>query len=354
MSFSHSGHFKKSVEEDNALGIIKYYKWFDQTFMKKRFSVLATRRLHSAALEKLEKKCDITLHSGKIPIPKKILMSKIKNADGLICHPYDTIDKDVISNGKNLKAISTFSVGFDHIDIKFAKKQGIKIGFTPEVLTNATAELTIGLILDLLRRISEGDRIIRNKKWSQIYGAYDYTGVEISEKTVGIMGMGRIGKEVARKANGLGMNVIYHNKKRISKSVESRLKAKYVSENMLYQKSDIVTLHVPYTKDTHHLMNSKIFKKMKNTSFLINTSRGKIVNEKDLVIALKKKQIQGAGLDVYELEPLKKNSPLLSLENVVLAPHIGSSTEETRSKMSDITAKNLLRGLEGKKLLYTV
>ena len=354
MSFSHSGQFKKLSEEDNVFSTIKYYKWFDQTFMKKRFSVLVTRRLHSTALKKLEKKCDIILHAGKIPMPKKTLMNKIKNVDGLVCHPYDTVDKYVISNGKNLKAISTFSVGFDHINVKFAKKQGIKIGFTPEVLTNATAELTIGLILDLLRRISEGDRIIRHKKWNQIYGAYDYTGVEISGKTIGIMGMGRIGREVAKKANGLGMNVIYHSRKHISKSVESRLKAKYVSETILYQKSDIVSLHVPYTKDTHHLMNSKIFKKMKKTSFLINTSRGKIVNEKDLGIALKKKQIRGAGLDVYELEPLKKNSPLLSLENIVLSPHIGSSTEETRSKMSNITAENLLRALEGKKLLYAV
>ena len=354
MSFSHSGQFKKSSEEDNALGMIKYYKWFDQTFMKRRFNVLVTRRLHTEALEKLGKKCNIILHTGKIPMPKKILMSKIKNADGLVCHPYDTVDKDVISNGKNLRAISTFSVGFDHIDVKFAKEQGIKIGFTPEVLTNATAELTIGLVLDLLRRISEGDRIIRHKKWNQIYGAHDYTGVEISGKTIGIMGMGRIGREVAKKATGLGMNVIYHSRNRISKNIESRLKAKYVSESILYQKSDIISLHIPYSKDTHHLMNSKKFQKMKKTSFLINTSRGKIVNEKDLAIALKRKQIRGAGLDVYELEPLKKNNPLLSLENVVLAPHIGSSTEETRSKMSDITAENLLRALVGKKLLYTV
>ena len=168
------------------------------------------------------------------------------------------------------------------------------------------------------------------------------------------MGMGRIGREVAKKATGLGMNVIYHSRNRISKNIESRLKAKYVSESILYQKSDIISLHIPYSKDTHHLMNSKKFQKMKKTSFLINTSRGKIVNEKDLAIALKRKQIRGAGLDVYELEPLKKNNPLLSLENVVLAPHIGSSTEETRSKMSDITAENLLRALVGKKLLYTV
>ncbi len=322
--------------------------------MKKRFNVLVTRRLHKSALDELEKKCNVFLHNGKIPIPKKNLINKIKDMDGLICHPYDTIDKKVIKNAKNLKVISTFSVGFDHIDIDFAKSLGIKIGYTPEVLTNATAELTIGLILDVLRRISEGDRIIRNKKWNVIFGAYDYTGTEVSGKTIGIIGMGRIGREVAKKANGLGMNVIYHNRKPVSKSIERKLKAKYVSESVLYKKSDVISLHVPYNKDTHHLMNSKIFKKMKKTSFLINTSRGKIVNEKQLVTALKTKEIQGAGMDVYESEPVHRDSLLLKLENVVLAPHVGSSTNETRQKMSDITVKNLVFALEGKKLLYSV
>ena len=334
--------------------MIKYYKWFDHTLMKKRFNVLVTRRLHRSALDELKKKCNVSLHTGKIPIPKKNLIDKIKNMDGLVCHPYDTIDKEVIKNSKNLKVISTFSVGFDHIDINFAKSKGIKIGYTPEVLTNATAELTIGLILDVLRRISEGDRIIRNKKWNQIFGAYDYTGTEVSGKTIGIIGMGRIGREVAKKANGLGMNVIYHNRKPISRRIEKMLKAKYVSENILYRNSDIISLHLPYNNDTHHLMNSKIFRKMKKTSFLINTSRGKIVNEKQLVNALMKKEIQGAGMDVYESEPVQKNSPLLKLENVVLAPHVGSSTNETRQKMSDITAQNLILALEGKKLLYSV
>ncbi len=322
--------------------------------MKKHFNVLVTRRLHKSALDELEKKCNVFLHNGKIPIPKRNLINKIKDMDGLICHPYDTIDKKVIKSAKNLKVISTFSVGFDHIDIDFAKSLGIKIGYTPEVLTNATAELTIGLILDILRRISEGDRIIRNKKWNVIFGAYDYTGTEVSGKTIGIIGMGRIGREVAKKANGLGMNVIYHNRKPVSKSIERKLKAKYVSESVLYKKSDVISLHVPYNNDTHHLMNSKIFKKMKKTSFLINTSRGKIVNEKQLVTALKTKEIQGAGMDVYESEPVHKDSLLLKLENVVLAPHVGSSTNETRRKMSDITVKNLVFALEGKKLLYSV
>ncbi len=253
--------------------------------MKKRFSVLVTRRLHRSALKELEKKYNVHLHSGEIPIAKKNLIKKIKDVEGLICHPYDIVDEEVINNADNLN---------------------------------------------------------------------DYTGTEVSGKIIGIIGMGRIGSEVAKKANGLGMKVIYYNRKPVSKRLEKMLKAKYVSKNNLYKDSDVISLHVPYNKNTHHLMNSKIFKKMKKTSFLINTSRGKIVNEKHLVTALKTKQIQGVGMDVYEVEPIKKDNPLLKFENVVLAPHVGSSTKETRQKMSDITAKNLILGLEGKRLLYSV
>jgi len=322
--------------------------------MKNSFNVLVTRKLHRSALKQLDKKFNVVVHSGKIPIPKNTLLKRISQSHGLICHPYDKIDRDVIQAGKNLKIISTFSVGFDHIDIGFAKSRGIKIGYTPEVLTNATAELTIALILDVMRRVSEGDRLIRNKRWKQVFGAHDYTGIEVSGKTIGILGMGRIGKEVCKKANGLGMKVVYHNRKPLSKSLEKKLKVKYVSEGRLFESCDIVSLHIPYSKDTHHKIDSGVFKKMKNTSFLINTSRGKIVNEKHLIDALKLKQIQGAGIDVFELEPIDVKSKLLKQDNVVLSPHIGSSTDETRTKMSDITVKNLINGLNGKKLLYSV
>tara|TARA_Y100000590_G_scaffold253221_1_gene284471 strand:- start:7048 stop:8016 length:969 start_codon:yes stop_codon:yes gene_type:complete len=322
--------------------------------MEKKYNVFATRRLHKSALAKIQNSCNLKVHSGRIPIPKKILLKNIKNVDGLICHPYDTIDHEIIENGQHLRSISTFSVGYDHIDIKFAKSKKITIGYTPKVLTNATAELTIGMILDLLRRITEGDRIIRKKLWKEVFGAYDYTGIEVSGRTLGIIGMGRIGKEVARKATGLGMKVVYHNRKHVTKNIEKRLKAKYLTLDKLIKESDIITLHVPYNKETHHLIDSKVFKKMKKTSFLINTSRGKMVDEIALINALKKKHILGAGIDVFETEPISKSNSLLKLENVVLAPHIGSSTEETRSKMSEITAENLLRGLQGKKLLYSV
>ena len=287
-------------------------------------------------------------------MPKKILMNKIRNVEGLVCHPYDIIDKDVIQAAKNLRIISTFSVGFDHIDIDFAKSRGIKIGYTPEVLTNATAELTISLILDVMRRVTEGDRLIRNKKWRQVFGANDYTGLEVSGKTIGILGMGRIGKEVAVKANGLGMKVVYTSRRPIARNLEKKLKIKYLSENKLFENSDVVSLHIPYSKDTHHKIDSKVFKKMRDSSFLINTARGKIVNEKHLITALKTKQIRGAGIDVYELEPVEIKNQLLKLENVVLSPHIGSSTEETRYKMSEMTMKNLILGLGREKLLYSV
>jgi len=322
--------------------------------MKRKFKVLLTRRLHDFALDKLRKKYEITVHSGKIPMPKNRLLDLIKDKDGLICFPYDSIDKQIINSAKKLKIISTYSVGFDHIDIKYAKKKKIKIGYTPDVLTNATAELTISLMLDLLRRITEGDRLIRKNNWTEIFGAYDYVGRDVSGKTIGILGMGRIGKSVAMKALGLGMNVIYHNRKPMSKKMEISLKSKYVSLNNLFKKSDVLTIHIPYSKETHHLVDSSLLSKMKKTSFLINTSRGKIVNENDLIMYLEQNKIQGAGLDVFEKEPINKKNKLTKLENTVLAPHIGSSTDETRYEMTEIAVKNLILGLNDKKLVYSV
>ena len=250
--------------------------------------------------------------------------------DGLICFPYDKIDKEIIQSAKKLKAISTYSVGYDHIDTQFAKENKIRVGYTPEVLTDATADMAFALLLDSLRRISEGDRIIRKGQWKQIYGAYDYVGLDLQGKTLGIMGLGRIGKTLAKRAKAFDMKIIYHNRKQISKTEEKKIGVKYTTFEKLISQSDIISIHVPHTKQTNEMFNMKIFRKMKNTSFLINTSRGKVVNEKDLAVALKQKIIAGAGLDVFETEPIKKNHPFLKLENIVLAPHVGSSTKETR------------------------
>jgi len=316
--------------------------------------ILLTRTLHDFALKELKKKFQVEIHTGKIPIPQKTLKSKIKEMDGLICFPYDKIDKEIIQSAKNLKAISTYSVGYDHIDIQFAKESKIRVGYTPEVLTDATADMAFALLVDSLRRISEGDRIIRKGQWKQIYGAYDYVGLDLQGKTLGIMGLGRIGKTLAKRAKAFDMKIIYHNRKQISKTEEKKIGVKYTTFNKLISQSDIISIHVPHTKQTNEMFNMKIFRKMKNTSFLINTSRGKVVNQKDLAVALKQKIIAGAGLDVFETEPIKKNHPFLKLENIVLAPHVGSSTKETRVEMAKITVKNIILGMKGKKPTYSI
>jgi len=316
--------------------------------------VFLTRTLHDFALSDLKKRYRIEVHSGKIPIPLTKLRSKIQEVDGIICFPYDKINKEIIDVAKNLKVISTYSVGFDHIDVNYAKKKKIRVGYTPEVLTDATADLAFSLLLDLLRRVSEGDRIIREGKWKVIYGAYDYVGVDLQGKTLGILGLGRIGKTLAKRAKAFELNIVYHNRKHIPKSKEKTLGVKFVTFEKLVTQSDIISVHVPHTKETDHLFNMKVFRKMKKSAFLINTARGKIVNEKEPAVALKKKIIAGAGLDVFEEEPIGTKNPLTRLQNIVLAPHIGSSTKETRAKMAEITVKNLNLGMNGKKPIYSV
>ena len=320
--------------------------------MKKK--VFLTRRLHDFALKELKKKYQIEIHSGKIPIPQSKLRSKIKDIDGLICFPYDKINKQTIDLAENLRVISTYSVGFDHIDTQYAKERKIRVGYTPEVLTDATADLAFSLMIDILRRVSEGDRIIRDGKWKVIYGAYDYVGMDLQGKTLGILGLGRIGKTLAKRAKAFDMKLIYHNRHRLSQSKEKSLGVKYTSFEKLISQSDVISIHVPHNPQTNQLFNAKVFKKMKKSAYLINTARGKVVNEKDLIVALKKKEIAGAGLDVFEEEPIDKKNQLTKLQNVVLAPHIGSSTKETREKMAEITVKNLHLGINGKKPIYSV
>ena len=316
--------------------------------------IFLTRTLHDFALKELKKKFEVDIHSGKIPIPQNTLKSKIKNLDGLICFPYDKINKEILQSAEKLKVISTFSVGYDHIDLDFAKENKIRVGYTPEGLTDATADMAFGLLLDSLRRISEGDRIIRKGKWKQIYGAHDYVGFDLQGKTLGIMGLGRIGKTLAKRAKAFDMKIIYHNRNRISRNEERKLGVKYAAFDKLITQSDIISIHVPHTKETNQIFNMKILKKMKKTAFLINTSRGKVVNEKDLVTALKQKIIAGAGIDVFETEPVKKNHPFMKLENLVMSPHVGSSTKETRIQMAELTVKNLIYGMNGEKPIYSV
>ena len=319
-----------------------------------KMKVLLTRKLHDFAIIELRKRYDVEIHRGRIPMSKNEILLKIKNKDGLICFPYDTIDSEIIDAGKKLKAISTFSVGYDQINIKYAAKKGIVVSYTPEVLTRATADLTLALILALLRRVTEGDRIIRHNKWRAIFGPYDFLGTDLHCKTLGIFGMGRIGKAVAKRAKGFEMKILYHNRHKLSKNEEKDLGIKYVTLKRLFEESDIITIHTPFTKETHEILNLKLFMRMKPTAFLINTARGKIIKEKDLIFALKKKLIAGAALDVFQKEPIDRKHPLVRMENVVLTPHIGSSTKETRRKMAEIAVENLILSLSDKTPRYMV
>lgn len=212
----------------------------------------------------------------------------------------------------------------------------------------------MALMLDLFRRVTEGDKTIRQDKWKTIFGPYEFLGSDLHGKTLGIFGMGRIGMAVAKRARGFEMNVIYHNRKRISGKVEKNLNAKYVSLEELFRKSDVVSLHAPHTPDTNEMVNLRLLKKMKRTAFLVNTARGKIINEKDLAKALRQKIISGAALDVFSSEPISKSSPLAKISNIVITPHIGSATIETRKRMAEIAVQNLVLALSGKKPVYQV
>ena len=316
--------------------------------------VLLTRPLHVFAVKKLRELYDIEIHTGKVPMPRDLLISKIRDKDGLICYPYDKIDRKVIDAASRLIAISTYSVGYDHIDIKHAQKKGIVVSYTPEVLTQATADLTMALLLAVFRKIREGDELIRKGKWKLIFGPDEFLGTDLYGKTLGIFGMGRIGKAVVKRARGFEMNVLYHNRTRLSRKEEKRLAVQYCGLEELFKKCDVISIHAPHTKETNEVVNSKLFKKMKKTAFLINTARGKIINEKDLIFALQKKMIAGAGLDVFSKEPIGSNHPFSKMENVVIMPHSGSSTAETRSKMAEICVKNLILSLSAKKPIYQV
>ncbi|HJU13818.1 MAG TPA: D-glycerate dehydrogenase [Candidatus Nitrosotalea sp.] len=316
--------------------------------------ILLTRRLHDFAIKELKKRYDVEVHTGSIPMPKKQIIKRIRDKDGLICYPYDRIDADIISAGKKLRAISTFSVGYDHIDTKAASRRGIVVSYTPEVLTAATADLTIALMLDIFRRVGEGDALIRNGRWVTILGPYEFLGSDLSGKTLGIFGMGRIGQAVAKRARAFDMKIVYHGRRRMPPGRERSLKARHVSLEELFRRSDVVSIHAPHTPQTHEIVNLKLLKKMKKTAFLVNTARGRIINEKDLADALKKRIIAGAALDVFQSEPIGPDNPLARLCNVVITPHIGSATEETRRKMAEIAVKNLVLSLSGRKPIFQV
>jgi glyoxylate reductase len=321
-----------------------------------RSSVLLTRRVPSSVLARLEAACDVDLYDGAAAIPREELLARVPGKDALLCLLTDRVDREVIAAGDRLRIIANIAVGYDNIDVPFARDRGIPVTNTPDVLTEATAEFTWALILAVTRRVAEGERVVRSGKWKG--WALDYMlGMELRGKQLGIVGLGRIGAAVASRAPAFGMTVAAFSLAGAS-APPSRSPlpvpgVKTMSLDELLRTSDIVSLHVPLTPATRHLIDRTALARMKRSAYLVNTARGLVVDEEALAWALGERLIAGAALDVYEREPAVHQA-LLSLDNVVLAPHLGSATTETRTAMADLAVSNVLAVLGGRPPLNPV
>jgi glyoxylate reductase len=288
----------------------------------------------------------VDLHAGTDSLPRAELIARLKDKDGLICQITDVIDDEVLASAPGLRVVSTIAVGYNNVDVAAARRRGVVVTNTPDVLTETTADFTWTLLMAVARRVVEGDGYVRAGKfnqweWELLWGA------DVHGKTLGIFGFGRIGKAVARRARGFGMRILYHDTVRADAAAERELGATYVDKTTLLKESDFVTLHTLLSPETRHLIGAAELRQMKPTAYLINASRGPCVNEAELVQALREGWIAGAALDVYEEEP-KVHPGLLSLPNVVLAPHIASASRETRLRMATLAVENCLAVLEGK------
>lgn len=312
-----------------------------------RPKVLVTRRIPEEGLELLREHCDVELCEQDGPLPREEFLAKAADAAGVLGLLTDKIDGEFFDAAKNLKGYANYAVGFDNIDVPEATKRKLPVSNTPDVLTKATAELAWALIFSTARRIVETDRIMRSGEWNG-WGPMQFIGADISGKTLGIVGAGRIGMATAMMSRGFDMNVIYTSHSSSNKEMESKLGARRVDFDTLLAESDFISINTPLTPGTKHLFNAEAFAKMKNTAVLVNTARGPVIDEAALVQALKSGQIGGAGLDVYEFEP-KMADGLAELKNTVLAPHIGSATQTSRRDMATLAARNLLAMLDGKK-----
>lgn len=311
-----------------------------------RFKVFVTRKILEEGLNMLKERYDVEVSDYDGVIPREMLLEKVKGVDALVSLLTDNIDAEVMgAAGPNLKIIANYAVGYNNIDVEEATKRGIMVTNTPGVLTETTADFAWTLLMAIARRVVEADRFVREGKfrgWEPML----LIGTDVHGATLGIVGFGRIGQAMARRALGFNMRVLYYDNARVDEQIEKELKATFVDLPTLLKESDFVTLHVPLTKETHHLIGEKELKMMKKDAYLINTARGPVVDEKALVKALKEGWIKGAALDVFENEP-EVEPELLKLDNVVLAPHIASASYATRSKMSVMVAENVIKALSG-------
>ncbi len=314
--------------------------------------VFVTRPIPQSALGRLRREATVEVWPGPQPPPYQELRRHVAPCDGLLCLLTDRVDAELIASAPRLRVISQMAVGYDNIDVAAATARGIPVGHTPGVLTEATADLTWALILATARRVLDGVRFIEAGRWTT-WDPMGLLGLELHGATLGIVGLGRIGAAVARRAAGFGMRLLYTGP-REKPAVAAGVGATYADFETLLRESDVVSIHCPLTPATRHLFDARAFALMKPGAILINTARGGIVDHKALLDAVRDGHLGGAGLDVTEPEPLPADHPLMAQERVLITPHIGSATVRTRTRMAEMAVANLLAGLRGEPLPHCV
>ncbi|RNB87158.1 D-glycerate dehydrogenase [Brevibacillus fluminis] len=315
--------------------------------------IVVTRNIPEPIVARLRDAAHVFLwEQDEVAIPREVLLKEASDASAIYTNLTDRIDRELFDAAPNLRVVANLAVGFDNIDIAEATRRGIPVGNTPGVLTETTADLAFALLMAAARRIPEADRFVRDGNWKS-WSPMLLTGQDVHGATIGIIGMGRIGEAVARRAKGFEMNILYHNRSRRPEA-EQALGAQYREMDDLLRESDYVVLMAPATAETGKMIGQRELALMKPNAIFVNASRGTNVDEEALYDALKERKIWAAGLDVFEREPIGADHPLLALDNVVVAPHIGSASIATRTRMAMITADNILLGLAGERLLHAV
>lgn len=315
--------------------------------------VFVTRLIIEKGLEMIRDVAEVEVWPEELPPPYEVLIHRVRGIDGLLSLLTDRIDASLIdAAGESLKVISQMAVGYDNIDARAATERGIPVGNTPGVLTETTADLTWALLMAAARRLVEADRYTREGRWRS-WGPTLFLGLEVNGATLGILGFGRIGQAVARRAQGFNMRILYHDVRR-REDLESTMGVQYVECDRLFSESDFLTIHTDLNDSTRHMINDAALGKMKQSAVLVNTARGPIVEPDALYRALRDRKIAYAALDVTEPEPIPIDSPLLKLDNIIIVPHIGSATVQTRTRMATMAAANLVAGLKGERLPFCV
>jgi glyoxylate reductase len=313
-----------------------------------RPKVFITRQLPQPALDLILPECDAEVWTDELPPPRSVLMDKVRDVDGLLSLLTDRIDAPLMDKAPRLKVISNCAVGYDNIDVPAATQRGIAVGNTPGVLTETTADFAFALLLAAARRVVEAERYTRAGKW-KTWGLTVLLGQDVFGATLGLIGLGRIGTAVAKRARGFEMRVLYYDPQR-RPDVEAQLGITYADLDTVVREADFLSIHTPLTETTRHLVNADLLRKMKKTAILINTARGAVVDQAALYTALREGWIAGAALDVTDPEPIALDDPLLTLDNCIITPHIASASVATRTKMAVMAARNLLAGVRGEPL----